>query len=75
MCCMSFLAVCESPACEADGAEVMERMASAARQAAQQEDFASRSSYMASVDGISLQEAFVGIAESLSAPAGGLISG
>ncbi|CAJ1383685.1 unnamed protein product, partial [Effrenium voratum] len=54
---------------------VMERMASAARQAAQQEDFASRSSYMASVDGISLQEAFVGIAESLSAPAGGLISG
>ncbi|CAJ1378104.1 unnamed protein product [Effrenium voratum] len=63
------------PAGQESGKAVLEEMAAAARQAAQHEDFAARSSYMASVDGISLQEAFVGIAASLSAPAGGLISG
>ena len=63
------------PAGDAHGSSVLSQIAQAARNAAAfGDDFAKASSSMESVDGISLQEAFMGIAESLSSAAGGLIT-
>lgn len=63
------------PPGEATGKIVLTQMVQAAlAQVLRQEDFASKSSYMESIDGVSLQEAFVGIAASLSSVAGGLIA-
>ena len=56
-------------------ADVLAQMAQAARNhAAFDDEFAQASSSMQSVDNISLQETFMGIAESLSSAAGGLIT-
>ena len=63
------------PPGDAQGKFVLTQIVATAKQSAGQDDFASKSSYMESVDGITLQEAFMGIAESLSSAAGGLISG
>ena len=63
------------PPGEARGKIVLTQMVQAAlAHVHQQDDFASKSSYMESIDGVSLQEAFVGIAASLSSVAGGLIA-
>lgn len=54
---------------------MLAQMAQAARsQATHDDDFAKASSSMQSVDNISLQETFMGIAASLSSAAGGLIT-
>ncbi|CAE6972441.1 unnamed protein product [Symbiodinium sp. CCMP2456] len=63
------------PPGDAQGKSVLTQIVATAKRSAGQDDFASKSSYMESVDGITLQEAFMGIAESLSSAAGGLISG
>ena len=48
-------------------------MADRARQQSAGDEFANASSFIASIDGIALQEAFVGIADSLASAAGGLL--
>ncbi|CAK9059552.1 unnamed protein product [Durusdinium trenchii] len=63
------------PAQHGSDADVLAQMAQAARNhAAFDDEFAQASSSMQSVDNISLQETFMGIAESLSSAAGGLIT-
>jgi len=55
------------------GQRILQQIAETARGQDLGDDFAGHSSFMASVDGIALQEAFVGIADSLCKAAGGLI--
>ena len=63
------------PPGDADGKTVLTKMVRAALGGAAEDEFAKNSSFMESIDAVSLQEAFLNVAESLSSVAGGLIVG
>ena len=54
---------------------MLTQMVRAALGGAAEDEFAKNSSFMESIDAVSLQEAFLNVAESLSSVAGGLIVG
>ena len=62
------------PQGDEQGKRILDQIAQAAKRQAARDTFAGASSFIVSIDGIALQEAFVGIAESISGPAGGLLA-
>ncbi len=67
--------IVQFPPGDRKGKTVLTQMVRAALGVAAEDEFAKNSSFMESIDAVSLQEAFLNVAESLSSVAGGLIVG